>query len=189
MNSTSSSFDLRQVVGELKEFVKNRGVDFQNRPVAPTSNQLELAILASLSGGAKNATQLINALSVASAGAFTATSAQVHPLLADLESNGLINVEAKDDRKVYSITEQGRASLEQAATADAEQPDGDSFAAEKPNGAPSWLGFDPHFLKAASKLAPVISDLAQTGTRQQQEQATIVLENARHELHKILAQD
>lgn len=189
MNSTSSSFDLRQVVGELKEFVKSRGADFQNRPVAPTSDQLELAILASLSGGAKNAQQLINALSVASAGAFTATSAQVHPLLAGLEANGLINAEAKDDRKVYSITEQGRATIDQAATADAEQPDVDSHAAQKPKGAPSWLGFDPNFLKAASKLAPVISDLAQTGTRHQQELATKVLQDARHQLHKILAQD
>ena len=188
MNSTSSGFDLRQVVGELREFVKSRGSELQNRTAAPTSSQLELAILASLSGGAKNAKQLVNAISLASAGAVSATSAQVHPLLASLEANGLVATETLDDRKVYSISDLGRVNLDQAAASEDEKSDA-SASTGTPKAIPSWLSFDPNFLKAASKLAPVISDLAQTGTRQQQEIAAKVLEETRNQLHKILAQD
>lgn len=185
MNSSSNGFDLRSVVGELREFVSSRNWDSKNAVPAPSESQIELAILSALSQGPKNAQQVIAALAVASAGALKGNSAQVHAALTRLAQAELVAVKAEADRKIYSITNAGQSSLG-SAQADSDEQDQEQSGS---NSAPSWLKFDPEFLKAASKLAPAIGDLAKTGTRAQQEQATQILKDARHQLHKILAED
>jgi DNA-binding PadR family transcriptional regulator len=190
VNSSSNNFDLRAVVGELKDFVTSRNWDSKVFTPAPSAAQVELAILSALVSGPKNAQQLIHAVSVASAGSLTVTQGQVHSALSSLEADARIATATEEDRKVYSVTQAGLEALEAAnqnsseADANAETP-----SQSKPQGAPSWLKFDPEFLKAASKLAPAVSDIAQTGTRAQQEKATQILKDARHQLHKILAED
>ncbi len=192
MNSSTNSFDLRAVVGELKDFVTSRNWDSKSTVYAPSASQVELAILSALVSGPKNAQQLMHAVSVASAGTLIVTQAQVHPSLSNLEAAGQIGSATNEDRKVYSVTQAGIDALEagtEASSESASDATSENPAQGKSNYAPSWLKFDPEFLKAASKLAPVISDLAKTGTRAQQEKATQILQEARHQLHKILAED
>ena len=192
MNTSTKNFDLRAVVGELKDFVTSRNWDVKVGTPAPSPAQVELAILSALVAGSKNAQQLIHAIAVASAGSLNVTQGQVHSALSNLESAAQITTASKEDRKVYSVTRAGIDALEEATEASSESAAGtnaENPAQGKTYGTPSWLKFDPEFLKAASKLAPVISDLAKTGTRAQQEQATQVLKDARHQLHKILAED
>jgi DNA-binding PadR family transcriptional regulator len=192
VNSSTNSFDLRAVVGELKDFVTSRNWDSKASVPAPSASQVELAILSALVSGPKNAQQLMPAVSVASAGTLTVTQAQVHPALSNLEAAGQIESATNEDRKLYSVTQAGIDALKAATEAGSESTSDattENPAQSKNNSAPSWLKFDPEFLKAASKLAPVISDLAKTGTRSQQEKATQILQEARHQLHKILAED
>mgnify|MGYP006172790331 CR=1 FL=1 len=49
------------------------------------------------------------------------------------------------------------------------------------------MNCDATFLKSASKLGPVMLDVAQTATREQQQAAAAVLDEMRHKLHGILA--
>jgi hypothetical protein len=49
------------------------------------------------------------------------------------------------------------------------------------------LNCDATFLKSATKLGPVLLDVAQTGTREQQQVAAAALDELRHKLHGILA--
>jgi DNA-binding PadR family transcriptional regulator len=193
LNSSSNGFDLRQVVGELKEFVTSRNWDSKASAVEPSSTQIEMAILAALASGPKNAHQTIDALLVASAGTLSVGAAQIHPALNTLSEAGSVSGETVDDRKVFSITNLGLEALAAAAKADENETEnsapGNAHSGQKTFTSPSWLKFDPEFLKAASQLAPVISDLAKTGTRAQQEQATKILQDARHQLHKILAEN
>ena len=51
-----------------------------------------------------------------------------------------------------------------------------------------WMSCDPKFLSSASKLPPVMLDIAQTGTKEQQARAAEILDKVRHDLHKVLAE-
>ena len=50
------------------------------------------------------------------------------------------------------------------------------------------MNCDVSFLKSASKLGPVMLDVAQAGTREQQQAAASVLDEMRTKLHVILAE-
>ena len=89
------------------------------------------------------------------------------------------------DRKTYSITESGKAALDLAK----ENLDTSAHrVASKLNMNFNWMSCDPKFLSSASKLPPVMLDIAQTGTREQQARAAEILDKARHDLHKVLAE-
>jgi hypothetical protein len=69
MSNTSKNFDLREVFGDLLNQVKERAMDFgQPRSAAqPTSNLIEIAVLATLSETPKNAAAVVSALALTSA--------------------------------------------------------------------------------------------------------------------------
>jgi hypothetical protein len=52
----------------------------------------------------------------------------------------------------------------------------------------NWMTCDAKFLTAASKLPPVMLDIAQTGSKEQQIKAAAILDKARHDLHVVLAE-
>lgn len=199
MAEASNRFDLGETLSELKDFVRARAGAISAQPAhKPSASQLETAVLSAVAAEPKNAAQVVAAIALASAGGTTLTAAQVHPVLAKLTSNGLLSAETTDDRKVFAITDLGRETLAEAATAAGEKLGKESGAgAGSQNGShgaangfagKNWLQFDPNFMKTAAKLAPAISDLAKTGTREQQQAATKVLEEARRQLHLILAE-
>jgi DNA-binding PadR family transcriptional regulator len=186
VSSESKSFDPRQVIDELIGFVRDRASDARSRGVTPkpTSEQIERAILSAIASDSKNVTEIVKAISLASGATWQPTSGQVQTTLASLVASELATSKNKGDRKVYSITKAGVESLAAAET----EPSVSDSAATKPSSNLSWMTCDPAFLKAASKLGPVFLDIAQTGTREQQTRAAVILESARHELHVILAE-
>jgi DNA-binding PadR family transcriptional regulator len=195
MAEATNRFDLTEVLNEMKDFVRARtGAAMQHVQHKPSAHQLETAVLSALAAGPKNAAQVVAAISVASAGGASLTAAQVHPVLAKLTDDGLLKAKAKDDRKEFSITDLGREALAEAGAAANEKLNEKTADSENAGSKPSWasakdwLQFDPNFMKSAAKLAPAISDVAKTGTRAQQEQASKVLEEARRQLHLILAE-
>ena len=193
MAEATNRFDLRETLGELKDFVRARAGSTGAQPQhKPSASQLETAVLSAVAAEPKNAAQVVAAIALASAGGTTLTAAQVHPVLNTLTAAGLVEATNADDRKLYAITPQGRVALDAAGEKLGEaipETEGSTDAGFTGWGAAkNWLHFDPNFMKTAAKLAPAISDVAKTGTRAQQEQATKVLEEARRQLHVILAE-
>ncbi len=185
MSNTSKNFDFREVFGDLFSQVKERAIDFgQPRTSSqPTSEQVEIAVLATLADNSKNVTEIVAALGMSSAGSWAPTAGKIHPLLATLAEAKKVTAKTEGERKVYSITKSGKAALKEAA----EKPVTESASA-RPNGpSKNLLNCDASFLKSASKLGPVMLDVAQTGTREQQLAAAEVLDEMRHKLHGILA--
>lgn len=185
MSTSSKSFDLRELVGDLVTLVKDRAKEAgQTRTAAqPGAEQIEIAILSTFAEIPKNTNDIVAALALASAGAWEPTVGKIHPILAMLTEAKKVSAKTDGDRKVYSITKAGKAALKEAA----ENPITETTTPREGGQSMNLLNCDATFLKSATKLGPVMLDVAQTGTREQQKAAAAVLDELRHKLHSILA--
>jgi len=199
VNNSPKTFDFRETASELVDFIRSRAEGFgRGNVTAPaTAAQVELAVLAALGTEPQNATQILSKAKLAAAGAWQPTSGDVHRALAALVAAGSATETVDGERKVYAITEAGVAALVAATETPADAPGEPST--EKTGHTSGRFGFssadfkrwadcDPNFIKTAAGLAPVLSDVAQNGTREQQQRATEVLADARRKLHAILAE-
>jgi DNA-binding PadR family transcriptional regulator len=187
VSSTSNNFDLKQFAQDLSGFIRDRASNLGAARTAgkPDQQQIELAVLTALDSGSKNAGQIHQALTLSSAGSWAPTESQIHQALGRLAETGKVSSSTKKDRKTFAITEDGRAALSTAAEAMVNNPTQD----EKPSGnSMNWMSCDPSFYKSASKLGPVLMDIAQTGTAPQQQRAAELLEQTRYQLHVILTE-
>jgi DNA-binding PadR family transcriptional regulator len=75
------------------------------------NGEVRLAILSLLDEGPKHGYQLMKEMQERSGGLYRASAGTVYPTLQLLEDEGLIESEKKDGRRVYSITDAGRAEL------------------------------------------------------------------------------
>lgn len=136
------------------------------------------AILALLSEGPMHGYQMIREIEERTGGRWKPSAGSVYPTLQMLADEGLVTTEMAQDRKVYSLTDEGR---EQAKAAAASAP---------------WehsSGFDTSNLSAVPKagieLAQAVAQVARTGSAEQHQQAAEVLHEARRKIYSILAQD
>ena len=74
--------------------------------------EVRLAILSLLKEGPKHGYQLIKELEERSGGLYRASAGTVYPTLQQLEDEGLIGSERQEGRRVYQLTEAGKAELE-----------------------------------------------------------------------------
>ena len=185
MSNTSKNFDLREVFGDLLNQVKERAMDFgQPRSATqPTPEMIETAVLAAISEDPKNAAEIVATLGLSSAGTWVPTVGKIHPVLAALTEAKKVSAKTDGDRKVYSITKAGKAALKEAAA----NPVTETTSARPSGPNMNLLNCEATFLKSATKLGPVMLDVAQTGTREQQQEAAAVLDEMRNKLHGILA--
>lgn len=151
----------------------------------PDEDRLEVAILSSLESEPRTASQISSVIRLAAGGTWTPTDGQIHKGLSKLTDAGLSSVKSKSDRKIYSITKAGEEALETAREKVSESPSEPTFSIPS---SMNWLNCEPNFLKSASKLPPVMLDIAQTASREQQANAAEILDKARHDLHKVLAE-
>ena len=187
MSTAGNSFDPRQAIEGLFGYVKDMAVGSMNRGFKPQpdADLVEAAVLAALESGTKTAAQIVKAISLAAGGTWAPTDGQVNKALAKLSEADLVSAKTKSDRKTYSLTKAGEEALVAAKDKMAEAP---SVSTTKNFANMDWLNCDPNFLKSASKLPPVMLDIAQTATREQQHKAAEILDTARHDLHKVLAE-
>jgi hypothetical protein len=187
VSNSSNGFDLKQFAEDLTGFFRDRastmGVARGN--AKPDDHKVDLAVLSALDGGSKNAKQVHQAVSVAAAGSWLPGESQIHQSLGRLAEAGKISSATKKDRVAYTITEAGKNWLADATLAAEAEPTAEAKSART---ATNWMTCDPSFLKSASKLTPVLIDIAQTATRQQQQRAAELLEETRHQLHVILTE-
>ncbi len=73
--------------------------------------EVRLALLSLMSEGPKHGYELMKQLEERSGGIYRASAGTVYPTLQQLEDEGLVVSESKEGKRVYSLTEAGRAEL------------------------------------------------------------------------------
>ncbi|MEY4322076.1 MAG: hypothetical protein RL167_804 [Actinomycetota bacterium] len=190
MSTSARDFDPKQSVSELLNYLKDRALNVAVSATksAPSADRVQAAILSVLAAEPKNAAQLADSISAASAATWSPTSAEIHGALAQLEDREFVSSKNKGDRKVYSITKAGEDELKTLLKNNGQSGAKATETDSKKRDPMSWLNCEPSFLVTATKLGPVFLDIAQTGNKTQQSRAVEVLEKARLELHQILAE-
>src|SRR4051812_15228675 len=138
------------------------------------------AILLLLDDEPRNGYGLMQEIEERSGGVWRPSPGSVYPALAQLEDEGLIRSTEHDGRKVFELTDAGRAHVD-------EHRDrlGSPWEAVT-GGAPDEL----HALHLAGRaLAVAAAQVAQTGTKAQLAEARRILEHARRALYRLLAGD
>ena len=120
--------------------------------------------------------QLITEIEQRSGGAWRPSPGSVYPTLQLLADEGLIVAEETDGRKVWSLTDSGRA----AAGVDPSDP----WAAPRSSGDRRTA-----LPKAGVELARATAQVGRTGTSAQVDEAVAVLDEARRRIYSILARD
>ena len=142
------------------------------------------ALLLSLKSGAKTGHELTVAIEELSNGRIKPTPGRIYPLLESLLDEGLVSVTVKKDRKIYSLTDSGKeaeASLEA-------QPSVDETDTSAAWSTPKWVDVRGVIPVAASRLAKASIEVAQYGTKEQQEAAAEAIDAARKRIHEILSE-
>jgi len=128
--------------------------------------------------------QLIQQIGERSNGAWTPSPGSVYPVLSQLEDEGLITIERVDGRKTASLTEEGRAHVEEhleelgSPWDDAQaQPDFAALADERRASGQSLKSF-----------AHAWRQVAMAGTPEQRARALKIVDDARRSLYAILAE-
>jgi DNA-binding PadR family transcriptional regulator len=141
---------------------------------------IRTALLAVLVDGPGHGYELIQRLEEKSDGAWRPSPGSVYPTLQLLDDEGLVTGIERDGKRIFEITDAGRAEAE-ARIAEA--------------GAPPWelvgRGGRPsgELRESFGHLALAIRQVAGAGTDDQRERAVAVLKDARKQLYAILAED
>lgn len=142
---------------------------------------VRLAILALLAEEPKHGYQLIQDIAARSEGAWNPSPGSVYPALSALQDEGLIDDEKLDGRRVFSLTAAGREyaaanseALAKVFAANAPSPEQEEFT-------------DMRQLMFGVGAAAL--NVMQGGSEAQREQAREVLNRARRDLYRILAEE
>jgi DNA-binding PadR family transcriptional regulator len=139
---------------------------------------IRTAALLLLAEEPRNGYQIMQEVQERSDGVWRPSPGSVYPALAQLEDEGLIRSQESDGRKLYALTDEGRANVEQRGEdkpAPWEQMSGDV------SGAAHELG------KLMREVAFAFAQVMRTGSEAQMSSAREVLATARRDLYRILA--
>jgi DNA-binding PadR family transcriptional regulator len=137
------------------------------------------ALLTLLAEEPRNGYQLMQEIERRSEGVWRPSPGSVYPALQQLEDEGLVRPEESDGRKLFHLTEAGRAA---AAETSGENAPWDAVSESVDSDV--WELFN-----VARQVGMAIFQIAQAGTAEQNAAAREVLNNARRSLYGILAED
>jgi DNA-binding PadR family transcriptional regulator len=140
--------------------------------------EVRTAVLALLAEQPMHGYQIIHEIEERSGGSWKPSAGSVYPTLQLLADEGLITAEESNGRKIYSLTEEGRAAV----------ADADTSAPWEATASTSGHGHAA-LPKAGIELAQAAAQVGRTGSPEQIKQAVMVLDDARRKLYSILAQD
>jgi DNA-binding PadR family transcriptional regulator len=138
------------------------------------------AILAVLGDGPRNGYQIMSEIEERSHGAWRPSPGAVYPALSQLADEGLIAAEESGGRRAFSLTDAGRAYVEQ-------NPEMARGAWESADQQEAWQL--PGLFAVAARLGGSIVQVAHAGTPAQTRAAEQLLEQTRRRLYQILADD
>jgi DNA-binding PadR family transcriptional regulator len=155
-------------------------------PAAPprgpkaSRGDVRAAILALLQEGPRNGYQIMSEIEERTNGAWRPSPGAVYPALSALADEGLIVGEESGGRRLFSLTEAGRAYV-------TENPDMARGAWESADQQENWQV--PGLFAEAARLGGGIVQIAHGGTPEQVRAAERLLQRTRRELYRILAGD
>jgi DNA-binding PadR family transcriptional regulator len=138
------------------------------------------AILAVLVEDSCNGYQVISKIDERSGGAWRPSPGSIYPALSQLAREGLIAAEESGGRRTFSLTDAGRAYVEQ-------NPGMARGAWNSIDQQEAWQ--PPSLFAVAARLGGGIAQVAQVGTPEQIKAAERLLEQTRRRLYLILADD
>lgn len=120
--------------------------------------------------------EMIQEIAERSGGAWKPSPGSVYPTLQLLEDEGLISSESEGGKKLFSLTEAGRAAAEEVSETPWEE-------------ATRGVDFEAlhEIRQAGAGLFEAFGQVWKTGTKEQREKALAVVNDARKKLYLILA--
>jgi DNA-binding PadR family transcriptional regulator len=137
------------------------------------------ALLTLLADRPMHGYDLIRELEERSGGAWRPSPGSIYPTLQLLEDEGLVTSEEHDGKRVYTITDAGRAEVQERKERGGEEP-----WAFGPLG--EGLG---QLRDAGFQLAAAAMQVARTGSEAQRKRAAEILADARKKVYALLAED
>jgi DNA-binding PadR family transcriptional regulator len=191
MSKESKNIDLRELAGDLIGLIKDRAKDATSAVNKPDVAMIQNAVLSTIAEEPRNASEITRILALASAGAWNPTAGEIQLALAALTKDKLAAAKVDGDRKVYSITKAGKTRLNDAPAANEQTASSETrrkFNSFADMATMAGINLTPEFKRSAKNLAPVMLDMAKTGTKAQQASAAALLDETRDKLHAILAE-
>ena len=136
-----------------------------------------MAILALLADGPRHGYQLIQDITERSNGAWRPSPGSIYPALSALQDEGLVDDQKLDGRRVFDLTEAGRAYVGEHEEALA--------AVFRANSDDEGSG---DLRQSVAALAGAAMQVSHVGTQAQRERAVAVLDEARRALYLLLAE-
>ena len=140
---------------------------------------IRAALIALLAEEPRNGYQLMQEIEQRSDGVWRPSPGSVYPALQQLEDEGLVVTGERDGRRVYELTEAGRAELGKLGDAPAPWD-----AVKEDVGVGTWQLF-----QLVREIGMAATQLVHAGDDTQVAQAQDVLRQARRSLYRILAED
>ena len=141
---------------------------------------IRTTLLVVLGEGSGHGYDLIQRLEEKSEGAWRPSPGSVYPTLQLLEDEGLVRSTERDAKRVYEVTDAGRAE----ATSRIEEAGGTPWELAGRNGRPSG-----ELREVLFQLHLAAKQIAGAGTPEQRERAIVIIRDARKQLYGILAED
>ncbi len=186
MSSRKNSFDIRPILDSISDTIRSAG-DSMSSSMRPaevwTESGLRTAILRALVSGPKTGHDIIGNIHEANSWGIKPAAAKVYPLLESLLDELLVSVAVVKDRKVYTLTKAG-TTAEKLLT---DEPMSGEAAAGSGWDMTQWADLNGNLTTASRRLARTAFDVARHGTKEQQEAAAVVIDDARRKLNEILA--
>lgn len=179
--STSSTygFDLREAVDSLRDAFGPAFAGHLGRMGGRMGRgDIRAAVLVELAEEPMHGYQLIQAIETRSGGTWKPSPGSVYPTLQLLVDEGLATATQEGERKVYALTDAGTAAAAEFTAA--------------PHPSASRRGWDSEraaLPKAGAKLAQALGQVTTSGTKEQQERAVAIIDEARRKLYAILAEE
>ena len=135
---------------------------------------IRVAVLAVLAEEPRHGYEVIQALEDKTGGAWRPSPGSIYPNLQLLEDEGLARSVERDGKRVYELTDAGRA---------------EAAARLEESGAP-WEGAEGGGLRAATmQLMGAARQVGAAGSAEQVERAIAIVTDARKQLYRLLAED
>jgi DNA-binding PadR family transcriptional regulator len=140
---------------------------------------IRTALLSTLTEGPAHGYEIIGRLEEKSGGFWKPSPGSVYPTLQLFEDEGLVQSEERDGKRVYSLTDAGRAEATTRAERFGETPWESGDIANEFRG----------LIKAAAQLFAAAKQIAHTGDPAQMDRATNAIRSTSKELYQILSED
>lgn len=139
---------------------------------------IRIALLAALGDGPAHGYELIQRLAARTGGRWKPSPGSVYPTLQMMEDGGLVSSAQQGDKKVYAITEAGRAELDTRVS--------------EAGGALPWLDGEAasghgDLRKAVAQLVMAARQVGVGGDETQAAEAARIIDEARRKLYQLLA--